>query len=270
MKEKKVLIPIILVVIGIVTIIAITGGSSNDYDDSNANNIVNASDNDSNISNNSEPIDYEILRSGATLLYPSSNDEWEYNVYEDSSGRYEKFIEITSCKIDLSTELIEIPEFIEDYPVIALGNAAMINFKGEELIIPDTVIYIDEFFCAWCENLEKLTLSSSVVTIKDSAFRNNHLLVLELPNTVQKIGECAFVKAERQVGDNIKEIILPESLMYIGYSGVEAEEITVLNPNMEFGDASDGGLYAKVFYGYAGSTTAEFCAQQHNEFKVIS
>lgn len=215
-------------------------------------------------------IDYEEIKTQATLLYPTSNDNWEYNVYSDATGLYENFVEITNCLIDLSTDVIEIPKELEGYPVIALGESAMLNFKGTELIIPNTVIYIGEYFCAWCENMESIKLSNSLITVKENAFRNNHLSELNLPGTLREIGECAFVKAERQEGDEIESVILPESLEYIGYCGVEANEITVLNPHMTFGDTADGGLYADVFWGYAGSTTAEFCANEDKNFQLIS
>ena len=219
----------------------------------------------------SDKVYYKDLLESAKLLYPSSNDEWEYIVYEDNLGNYDKFIEISRCLIDQSNrntiELLEIPSEIEGYPVIALGDSAMADFDIYELVIPNTVIHIGKSFCSGCDSLNMLTLPSSLITVEDNAFYGHYLEELELPENIEYIGERAFAAGRTY---KISEVTLPESLAYIGYSGIDANVVTVLNPNMVFGGASDGGIDAEIFYGYAGSTTATFCAQEHRTFKVIS
>lgn len=213
---------------------------------------------------------YEVILASAELLYPSSNDEWEYIVYQDNLGHYDRFVELNDCLIDSEKGTIEIPSEIEGYPVIALNGWGMGYYKNiKELIIPDTVIHIGSEFCRNCESLETLKLSNSLVTIGEDAFVGHNLTELTIPASVRRIEETAFFSIDSSDNYTLDSVVLPETLEYLGCIGVNAREITVLNPDLQYGERTLANSPADVIYGYVGSTTADLCAKHGYSFKPI-
>ena len=117
-----------------------------------------------------------------------------------------------------------IPNSVEN-----IGNYAFYGCGNiKELIIPSNVNNIGEHTFGACCNLEKLEISKNIITIENYAFHNcaklshfvcydvtnadyNALDKLIVPPNVTSIGEGAF-----DGGKNLKSIVLPSNLKYLG------------------------------------------------------
>lgn len=223
--------------------------------------------------NINKSIRYDYIKGSAILEYPSENEEWRYNVYTDNTGTYKsKFVELTECKIDKNAISISIPDEIDGISVICMGDNLLSYYKNlKKLIIPNTIIYIGNKACYHCENLSDIKIPNSVTVIGDNAFTYHgfNISTFEIPNGVVEIGESAFYS---YIGEDFEKVILPKSLEKIHYNTFKANEIIVLNPNLEF-VTSDENYFVfnndAIIYGYSGSTAAEYCAEMGNPFKVI-
>ncbi len=221
-----------------------------------SNNIIN----DNSMNNSSEEVVfYDDIKLNATLLYPGENEIWSYNVYSDSTGIYDKFIEITRCNKIHATNVV--PEYIDDIPVIALGEYAFSNNSGRNkmivLKIPDSVIYIGDKCCYYCECLSIVTLSKNLVEVGEGAFYYAPIKNLELPSTLRVIKDEAFCYPDTDC--EIAELVIPESVTYIGKNAANVGEVYIMNPNVKInGDAFP--INRKV-HGYIGSTAASYAAE---------
>ena len=120
---------------------------------------------------------------------------------------------ITSYEDKLVTYL-EIPEYIEGYPVTSLGHWC---FNGhsflEKITIPNSVklIYGGVFYD--CHSLREINIPNSVKYIGNDSFNSCISLInINIPNSVDYIGESAFFRCpslktinniELNGGDNI-------------------------------------------------------------------
>lgn len=290
MKNKKLIIIGAIAIIIIIILIAKSNSSSNSKIPSN-NTLINNSDtyiaetkNEQKDNDNNSPkfVIYNYIKELATLEYPSNNEEWCYNVYTDNTGTYEnKFVELTECAIDKSTTSITIPNEIEGLPVICIGDRLLNNYENlERLTIPNTIIHIGNEACCNCSSLSDIRIPNSVTVIGDYAFAGHGFFkigTLEIPEGVVEIGKCAFWS---YIGKNgylnqdlgFEKVILPKSLERIHYSTFQTDEITILNPNLEFVTSYEEDFvfnHNAIVYGYSGSTAAQYCSKTGNTFKVI-
>ena len=130
---------------------------------------------------------------GLVFIFSSSfalsNTQFTYNVIDGG-------IEITGCVYECPSDLV-IPEEIDDYSVISIGNYA---FPA----VPPSHISIAE------NQLTSVTIPDSVISIGDSAFSNSLLSVLHIPANVAYIGPSAFS------GNQLTNLIIPDSVNTIG------------------------------------------------------
>ena len=256
----------------VATILLLTFTACNNQNSNNNHNNVTL-DNENESSYNNFELSYDYIKSNAVLSYPAQNDEWKYNVYTDNTGTYEKFVELTDCFIDSNTDHLSIPDTIDEYPVIALGNYLFANYYITSIVIPDSVIYIGEGCCKDCFKLSEITLSNSLTKVCKNAFNGTALNSLVLPESLKEVEFGAFYISYINSEDKytIDELILPETLEKIGQSSFRAEKITVLNPNLEFANTYQNNycFTTDVVYGYIDSTAALYCAEENETFVAL-
>ena len=113
------------------------------------------------------------------------------------------------------------------------------NLYGNYRVLDGTVVICDEAF-EWCENLQEITLPSSVTSIGDDAFWCcSNLREITLSSNIMSIGDAAFWGCE-----NLLQIILPSSVTNIGatvFVGCEnLREITIPSGVTNIGDDAFG------------------------------
>lgn len=89
-------------------------------------------------------------------------------------------------------ENLVIPETIDDYPVVGIGEEAFYNTAVTSVILPNTLTYIDDYAFAECLFLQEVILSENLREIGDYAFMNCALKRIVLPLSLRKIGICTF------------------------------------------------------------------------------
>ena len=84
--------------------------------------------------------------------------------------------------------VLNIPATIDGLRVTAIGAQAFKScMQLKEVVLPDTVIRVENFAFFMCENLESITLSQALESIGESAFFCSALTGLELPATVKQV-----------------------------------------------------------------------------------
>ena len=82
----------------------------------------------------------------------------------------------------------------------------------EHIVIPDTVMFIEDYAFGNCENLKNVTIPNSVTEIGDSAFKDcSGLESIIIPGSVVKIGSYTFNNCSQLAG-----IVFPDSVTTIG------------------------------------------------------
>ena len=170
-----------------------------------------------------------------TKTSSSPGGDFKYDLTEDGSG-----IIIKSYTGTASTLII--PDSIEGYPVVEIGEAAAKESNIQVLIIPSTVRIIhyaafseskvisvvilpDESgagglkkigFGAFsrCKQLKTVSLPDSIEKIEDSAFSNcKQLKTVSLPDSIEEIGDEAFEDCS-----NLYRINIPANIKFLGTS----------------------------------------------------
>ncbi|MBQ6824872.1 MAG: leucine-rich repeat domain-containing protein, partial [Clostridia bacterium] len=195
-----------------------------------------------------------------SLLYPSQNNEWKYNVYST-------YIEITGYIGDPVAELI-VPEKIDDLPVKAYSPPYSFNSISPTTVsvkLPGSLIIIGENAFSNDLTLTSIHLPEGLIEIGDNAFDSCiKLSELKLPSTIRKIGSSAFQHTK------MESLIIPASIEEIGAGAFwgcnELKEVTILNSDITL-DVSN--LNCDMLYGYIGSTAAAYAAKAGISFKPI-
>ena len=119
-----------------------------------------------------------------------------YEIPELNYIQIENGIEITGC-VEACPLWMEIPESIDGYDVIVIGESAFKSSGIERVIIPDTVTLIDSMAFEQA-GLRRLKLGNNVSIIEFRAFKSNPLVDLFIPASVSRIEYQAFTG-----GDNV-------------------------------------------------------------------
>lgn len=165
-----------------------------------------------------------------------------------------------------TSNILEIPEYIDGYPVTVIGGFILNEVSWvEEVVLPDTVYKINEaaFEGGKIRNevdgewhglgIKKIRLSKNLREIGNNAFKNTRLEEITLPDTLEKIGsgafensllkEIEFPASLRKIGDfafvntKLKEVYIPENLEELGRRAFQAcQELVKVNLPSKFKD----------------------------------
>lgn len=119
----------------------------------------------------------------------------------------------TITNVEDAQKIIEIPETLGGYTVVALddgalGGSTVIN----EVILADTITSIGNFCFAYSNSLQKIHLPDQLTKVGTGAFYHcEGLWTIALPDGVQSIGDNAFGRCI-----NLTAVTLPESVNTIG------------------------------------------------------
>ncbi len=124
-------------------------------------------------------------------------------------------IEIQKPQKSLSnrTFSLEIPEYINGYPVTEIGTSALSSCHIlKEVVISDSVVKIGKFAFFNCICLENVKLPYSLITIDDKAFEDcDSLRRIDIPNGTSRIGDKAFSGCIF-----LEDVYIPPSVKHIG------------------------------------------------------
>lgn len=152
---------------------------------------------------------------------------------------------VSEANCNRITTGIQLPAYLESIDLY--GLAYMVNVT--EIVIPDTVTEISTAAFSGCKRLRKAVLPKGLKAISVDCFADTGLAELELPNTLEVIGERAFrcdeytgnVGEPWRVYSALDSIVIPDSVKEIGlaaFAGREnLKEITVPQ-NLEWMDRS--------------------------------
>ena len=107
----------------------------------------------------------------------------------------------------------------ETYPVVAIGEAALMDKRLKSVVIPSSVKVIGED--AFRANfLTSVVIPDSVTSIGDDAFNYNSLTTVTIGNSVATIGESAFED------NDLETVVIPDSVTTIGESAFYENSLT--------------------------------------------
>jgi hypothetical protein len=127
---------------------------------------------------------------------PPANSPDDFDVAQNTDGG----VTITNYKG--TRKQVVIPDTLYGLRVTRIGRAAFNNKGLYSVVIPNTVITIEDGNgdmggvgggAFMNNNLVKVTLGNSLRRIGDSAFRNNNFTELTIPDSVTEIGFAAFL-----------------------------------------------------------------------------
>lgn len=172
-----------------------------------------------------------------------------------------------------SAQAITLPEGVAQLDI----NAITRNQVVEEVTIPSTIVTIPEGFFAYCGNLKKVTLNIGVKTIEQKAFDYcTNLEYVSFPEGLTHIGssEDAFMDGVFVRCDNLKEVVLPDTMEYICRNAFffceNLKKVTIYakDATIESFAFADCGM-GMTIYGYYGSTVQEYAEGDGYAFKVL-
>lgn len=175
----------------------------------------------------------EYVEDESDSLFMAALGDFEYSLSNDVA---------TITKYTGSDEDITIPEEVDGYTVVGIGNQAFRNKTGiKSVSMPFGITTIGDSAFSGCSALETVELSDNVTTIGQYAFSNSALNSIELPEGLLKIGAYAFNSVS-----SLEEITIPSTVTSIGtkafYNSVKkvifAEGIATL-PDSAFSNATN-------------------------------
>lgn len=171
---------------------------------------------------NSDPIEVtmklDYLQNTGNSLYVPTNITTDNTCFSyNASGVITKYD--YSCGNEVS-----IPESIDGVNIKSIANNAFVasdNTKPLQSINMENASYLTTFSFSDFTNLKHATLPKTLVEIPQKAFFNCPLTTINLPDTVEKIGDYAF-KGTSLSGS----LYLPNSLKTIGISAFASLKLT--------------------------------------------
>lgn len=171
---------------------------------------------------NSDPIEVtmklDYLQNTGNSLYAPINITTDNTCFSyNASGVITKYD--YSCGNEVS-----IPESIDGVNIKSIANNAFVasdNTKPLQSINMENASYLTTFSFSGFTNLKHATLPKTLVEIPQEAFLNCPLTTINLPDTVEKIGDYAFS------GTSLSgSLYLPNSLKTIGISAFNSLKLT--------------------------------------------
>lgn len=140
------------------------------------------------------------------------------NIYEDAfngckiyKNRKNGILYIGNCLIDVKPKSTEGKITVKKGTRLIAANAFQDCVNITELVIPDSVKYINDGAFSRCKNLISVKLPAELKAIRDYLFNGcTALEEITLPDTLKTIGKYAFMKS------GLKAIEFPESVTKIG------------------------------------------------------
>lgn len=135
-----------------------------------------------------------------------------------------------------------IPSVVEGCVVNSIGPHAFLNHKNiKSIIIPESIIIIEDGAFKWCSNLIDIVIPESVTRIGAKAFWGCfNLSNIAIPNTIVEIGDYALNGCKK-----LKKINIPKKLNRIGHGLFShcssLKKIVIPNSVVEIGN---GAFYA--------------------------
>lgn len=188
-----------------------------------------------------------VISFGILMILVSSSCGEKYPITKSSDGytfQVDENQNATLIKADSYSEVIEVPQTIDSYKVIKLGSvkkAALVGYTYtgifeyndivKEIIIPEGLQGMDGPAIANCDNLERISIPSTMTdfsvsrcnnlkeiniadgnkTIEDFSFDDSHSLVsIVLPKRMTKLTNNAFARCY-----SLKDIKIPNSICAI-------------------------------------------------------
>lgn len=216
----------------------------------------------------------------------SKNDSWEYTVYE-TYVKLEKYIGEKTAEVSIPSSIENLPVKTLDYNVFgeyrSLGNTWL-----EKVIIPESIIFIDDYTFQYMSNLSKVEFTGSqyiefgndnflstsltseavneillhTTAVSDGMFKYcDALEYVSIPNNIETIGLHAFLGCDNLVEVDlgyVKEILSPFS------DCNKLAKVTVRNDNLKLDDVLSGFGFESsdtVIYCNEGSTAAKYAAE---------
>lgn len=140
---------------------------------------------------------------------------------------------------------VTIPDHIEGKPVTSIGSGAFAFTNVVSVIVPGTVLNLNDSAFAYCDKLTSIEIGPNVTTIGPSTFSySNHLHSVLIPASVESIGEFAFYPA----GGLVRIDVDPSNQYYHSIDGIlydkdERHLIQCPNGRVESVQISGGTLY---------------------------
>ena len=171
---------------------------------------------------NSDPIEVtmklDYLQNTGNSLYVPTNITTDNTCFSyNASGVITKYD--YSCGNEVS-----IPESIDGVNIKSISNNAFVasdNTKPLQSINMENASYLTTFSFSDFTNLKHATLPRTLVEIPQKAFANCPLTTINLPGTVEKIGNYAFSRTSLS-----GSLYLPNSLKTIGISAFDGLKLT--------------------------------------------
>lgn len=155
------------------------------------------------------------------------------NTKYDSRGNCNAIIETATGLLLSGCQNTEIPDGVKTIEELAF---LMANFQS--IVLPNSLTEIRKNAFQSCVNLKEIELPNALVNLGNSAFYHcDHLSKIKMGNSLKTIGSSTFAECGsineltlsnslQTIGDNaffntrieIEELILPESLLAIGYA----------------------------------------------------
>ena len=107
---------------------------------------------------------------------------------------------------------VTVPETLDDYPVVAIGDFAFNYQQGIETVaLPSGIISLGNMAFFQCENLKSIVIPDGVVKIDQNCFGGcKELESVVIPDTVQEIGTFGFLAClkltEVRLGSGIRDV----------------------------------------------------------------
>lgn len=146
-------------------------------------------------------------------------------VYENKKGE-----SIRVCFPDKKGKFV-IPEFLGDYQCKIIEAEKFIYSKVTEVIIPESVVDIEDCAFEGCISLTKINIPKNITSIKSHTFFDcKNLRSVEIPKEVTSIGESAFGGCHK-----LSRIDISESVTRIGRFAFEyCYSLDIVINNSEF------------------------------------